>query len=1664
MRVKHLWLYGVFIAAVCAFALSFLFHDLVLDVFIRIIGWLIAAMKAKATIACAAGLGFGCLLVGGVSDSKPNGNGPKTPKVSPWGTSPDSSPAARQNTPAAIPSQAPVKSPEDEQREGFFDNISPKQYEWLIANRVISNQPFRTVRSAVTQNNGACTITAEFYEMSFAGRAPPEDMPEACIFYVYENSTLKIYVSSAARRILENIFDRNEELLNIVYAAISWHETSHHENKSHQQAIDAQRRINDYPEVGIRLELLQILVYLGYPLDKIPALIAEFENLLKGMAFTAYFIKILSSPFVSNHEVAQLLSKREESGQQSYTFSDLQKIVAYLRGIPAGIRLVLDMVISQQSQLWESLLDARVDCAILKLLASAFYDRDILPLLNNGEMKEAERRKFTRSIVSCAPTSQLFCVLIKLLGFEVQAANVPKHIFPVIPLGNNRILCVDFPLVIVEDLSGSYESRQEGACWLLKNTRPRKNKFSVPKYPYICLSDERGFSWAIQGNLAITLRNLGMLKEAEMILKKPLRENPEYFENHSIMGAILLDSCRYQEAEAEFRQAIALSPEVIPEFYFRLATALDGQKRFHEAAAQSFERFIVLKPKDKKLLAEAHYRLGMIFSKLQRHEEAIDAFLNAVRIEPKDAYYRRDLADAYLNWGRALFTQKGDIAAVVRNLAMAAVINPEISENDIPPGICRLVNQAMFNVRAELLETLPGIFAPPVVRDGRNKAPGGIMSLTAAMPFPPQRGNTGPFGGAWPIMCWLYRWVAGKCGYTAGWIILPVLIESLFFIVLGDWGISCYFGLAYNFGVEHFSRVVVLLCLWYAMHIPGYSLTGLKEEDKDLYYYSLELLVAYTVAALAVLVIVAVSGNLYSNRLFPCAIAFPHLLWGIILPYFLEGERDDGYFTLHVPSATISLSVVGLFIAVLFLWPEIMFVSSVIIAKLQAFFLGALFFGLVGGVGDVSPLGASQNNTQDIHEKSTAVPLRKCLVLDCDNTLWSGVVAEDEVEGISLPAEYLEFQRTVKGLQRRGVILAINSKNDLADIEQVFSKRADMVLQRSDFAVVKANWQDKAANLRAIAQELNIGLDSLVFIDDSPQERAWVRDNCPEVLVLPEDNSAHPADWIKFLSTAFPQQEVTEEARRRTALYAQHTQREDAKAAFGSLDDFKRSLAIRLTIREGNENSAHVIRIAELTQRTNQFNLTGKKYTKDKIKKFLGSSEYRIFSLEYRDRFGNAGVVGVMIMHLCTGSRLVIDAFCLSCRVLIASPYVERGFMASVIDALKKENWAGVRGYFVPTGKNELVRNLYPQVFGFEAEQETMAYSLDLLRQDRTMFSWENAYRNAYTVSPVNLARFGLVCVLGNITTGLTQRITAMRFMQKPASLLCGTDDGHVINWEVGDPFQPGYLGSAKGGLIGSKSEAAPITDILPMCSSNNDRVGIVFGNRWFERWHIDRSFDYSNSRCSAAFRDDKYPTTIVCSTVMFDDHLWACVDNSRRLSGLPNNTVQFWYVESFRPPELKYSLTTQEQGDVVFLKPLSSREILVMALQRIQEQPFAYVMEFWNMHPYEYTQNPLPPQFMASFPLGEVISLDISENDTLMAAVTASSVAIYDIRNPARVTLVSTIPLERPLENSSVAFSGDNKLLAFGEREIWDISNPSEPKFVTQFKNPDGNKTHERM
>jgi len=347
--------------------------------------------------------------------------------------------------------------------------------------------------------------------------------------------------------------------------------------------------------------------------------------------------------------------------------------------------------------------------------------------------------------------------------------------------------------------------------------------------------------------------------------------------------------------------------------------------------------------------------------------------------------------------------------------------------------------------------------------------------------------------------------------------------------------------------------------------------------------------------------------------------------------------------------------------------------------------------------------------------RGTLKPAAKCLVLDLDNTLWGGVIGDDGVAGIHLGDEhpgraFKEFQRACLGLRDRGILLALASKNDLSTVQEALKTHPEMLIKMTDFAAVQINWDKKSKNLKSIASDLNIGLDSLVFFDDNPVERAEVHESCPGVHVV--DVPTDPAHYVRVLTDVgvFDVPRLTAEDRLRAQAYQAQIERREAESTAGSLDEFLPSLKMEAEI--GPWNAVQAQRITQLVGKTNQFNTTTRRRTEPELAE-LHEKGLGVYWLRLTDRYGDMGLVGVFTLAK-DGADAVVRDLVLSCRV--ANRGIEQTMVAYLAARARAAGCTRLIGEFIPTKKNTPVVDLYPKL-GFAldgTEGELTRYRYDL--------------------------------------------------------------------------------------------------------------------------------------------------------------------------------------------------------------------------------------------------------------------------------------------------------------------------------------------------------------
>jgi FkbH-like protein len=362
---------------------------------------------------------------------------------------------------------------------------------------------------------------------------------------------------------------------------------------------------------------------------------------------------------------------------------------------------------------------------------------------------------------------------------------------------------------------------------------------------------------------------------------------------------------------------------------------------------------------------------------------------------------------------------------------------------------------------------------------------------------------------------------------------------------------------------------------------------------------------------------------------------------------------------------------------------------------------------------------------------------RKCLLLDLDNTLWGGIIGEDGLSGIKLGngvegEAFVTFQEYILKLRRKGVILAVCSKNNEADAKEPFEKHPEMRIKLDDIAIFIANWEPKPDNIRRIAKTLNIGLESLVLVDDNPVEREAIRRFLPEVDVVPLPPD--PTQYSRALSgyLMFESSSFTPEDTQRTEQYRAMAQIAEMEAASGSLEDFYRSLRMEAIVAPFDE--FHLPRTAQLIGKTNQFNLTTRRHGIPQLRAFMNDPDCVHFYLRLRDRFADHGLVS-LIIALREGDILDIDTWLMSCRVIGRT--VEAEMLKHVCQRAAAAGCHSIRGTYIPTAHNEIVKDIFGK-FGFDPLNHTdgkIIWLYDIRRKGlitnefiQTVDSWENLH------------------------------------------------------------------------------------------------------------------------------------------------------------------------------------------------------------------------------------------------------------------------------------------------------------------------------------------------
>jgi FkbH-like protein len=325
--------------------------------------------------------------------------------------------------------------------------------------------------------------------------------------------------------------------------------------------------------------------------------------------------------------------------------------------------------------------------------------------------------------------------------------------------------------------------------------------------------------------------------------------------------------------------------------------------------------------------------------------------------------------------------------------------------------------------------------------------------------------------------------------------------------------------------------------------------------------------------------------------------------------------------------------------------------------------------------------------------------MKKCIVLDLDNTLWGGIVGEDGPQGITLSlaapgAYFVAFQQALLDLHNRGVILAINSANNPADALEAIRSNPNMILKEQHFAAMRINWEDKVENMRSLAAELNIGLDAMVFMDDSAHNRAAMRGALPEVETpeLPQD----PAEYARFLHALpyFASAAITDEDKMRGNMYVTERLRKEAEKAYPDRQSFLAGLGLTMEFKENDESSS--MRIAQLTEKTNQFNTRKIPFTNDELLAYMHEPAHRVYSARVTDRFGDHGLIAVALVRSAP-ETWTIESLLMSCRVIGRG--IEDAFISKIAERAADAGAETLRVTFEPTAKNIPAREFVERYF-----------------------------------------------------------------------------------------------------------------------------------------------------------------------------------------------------------------------------------------------------------------------------------------------------------------------------------------------------------------------------
>jgi len=324
---------------------------------------------------------------------------------------------------------------------------------------------------------------------------------------------------------------------------------------------------------------------------------------------------------------------------------------------------------------------------------------------------------------------------------------------------------------------------------------------------------------------------------------------------------------------------------------------------------------------------------------------------------------------------------------------------------------------------------------------------------------------------------------------------------------------------------------------------------------------------------------------------------------------------------------------------------------------------------------------------------------KKVLIVDLDDTLWGGIVGDDGIENLKIGGHdgigeaFADFQMWIQRIKSWGVVLCICSKNDESIALEVFDKHSGMILKKSDFIKWKINWDDKAKNIAELVKELNVGMDSVVFLDDNPAERARVRNALPGILVpdMPDDKMEYPA-FIRSLN-CFNSTHISEEDQKRSELYKDEQTRSDARVSFVSVDEWIKSLNIELNFEELNDLNLN--RAEQLLNKTNQMNLRTRRLSKEELKNWSSQKDHWSYVVSVKDIFGDSGITGLLGFHITAEGNIFLDDFLMSCRVM--GRKIEDQMLNFVIEKSKYFGSVKIVGEYLPTEKNKPVKDFFKE-------------------------------------------------------------------------------------------------------------------------------------------------------------------------------------------------------------------------------------------------------------------------------------------------------------------------------------------------------------------------------